>query len=723
MPRSIVPILVLLAAASVCCAGELRFPFQGTDGRSDAIALDDFLIDGRPPATAPQIRKIAPGVAEVAAESSTVGEWSFALADDSGYFGFGERFDRLNHAHTILRNASRDVAGEKGSLTYQPIPFYMSLRGYGFWLDTTSEASFDLNVTDASHILVKFVGNKLRVVLFEGPRFPTILQRFTDLVGHQRLPPYWAFAPWKSRDYHRDTRDVYEDVDRYRQLGLPASILLIDSPWATNYNTYEFNPKQFDDVAKMIAHIHDEGYKLVLWHTPWINRETNRPYEVGFAEKLTPGPAANYGEADRLGYFLHRPDGSTYIGRWWKGIGSLIDFTNPAAKKWWQGQVSKAIAVGADGFKNDDGEGVFVGDVTFAGGQDRRIMRNQYAVEYNQAVAEVLQERKGTDWVMFQRSGTVGSQMLPLFWSGDNDATFSTSNGLPTVITAGLNAGMSGIPLWVSDLGGYNKSVRTPGDDKLFARWTEYSALSPGMEVMSGMNLGPWDYGDEDLRIFRIYSVLYMSLFPYRYAAALESLRTGLPLMRALVLMHQDDREAREAGSEYYFGPDLLVAPVLSAVTQRSLYLPEGSWIDYWTGRMFAGRQTLCVDATLDRIPLFVREGAIVPKIPDDVMTLVPQANFKDARVKGLDYRRVYDLYPGRAAFRLTDFEGRELNYDAAKHSLVIAGAAARLTIRWRFAHPSTVTVNGRKIEKVAAMADGASVEFAHQETTTINWR
>jgi alpha-D-xyloside xylohydrolase len=723
MLRSIATTLVLLAAASFCFAGELRFPFQATDGRADSITLDDFLIDGRPPAAVPQIKQIAPGVFEVAAESSTVGEWSFAVADDSGYFGFGERFDRLNHAHTIVQNASRDVAGEKGALSYQPMPFYMSLRGYGFWLDTTSEASFDLNVTDASHILVKFAGDKLRVVLFEGPRFPTILQRFTDLVGHQQLPPYWAFAPWKARDYHRDMPDVYEDVDRYRQLGLPASILLIDSPWATNYNTYEFNPKQFEDARKMIAHVHDEGFKLVLWHTPWINRETTRPYEVGFAEKLAPGPASNFAEAERLGYFLHRSDGSTYIGRWWKGVGSLIDFTNPAAKNWWQGQVSKAIAMGADGFKNDDAEGAFIGDVTFAGGQDRRIMRNRYAVEYNHAVAEVLQERKGADWVMFQRSGTVGSQMLPLFWSGDNDATFSTSNGLPTVVTAGLNAGISGIPLWVSDLGGYNKSARTPGDSVLFARWTEYSALSPGMEVMSGMNLGPWDYGDEALRIFRIYSVLHMSLFPYRYAAAQESLHTGLPLMRALVLMDQDDQEAREAGSEYYFGPDLLVAPVVSAVTQRSLYLPKGTWIDYWTGRSFAGRQTVCMDAPLDRIPLFVREGAIVPKIPEDVMTLVPQADFKDAAVKTLDDRRVYELYPGRELRSLTDFEARKLNYDPAKRTLVIVGAAARLTFRWRFAHPSTVTVNGRKLDKLTATADGTSVEFAHQGTTTLSWR
>ena len=400
----------------------------------------------------------------------------------------------------------------------------------------------------------------------------------------------------------------------------------------------------------------------------------------------------------------------------------MIDFTNPAAKKWWQGQVGKAIAMGADGFKDDDAEGNFIGDVKFSSGEDQRLLRNRYAVDYNRAVAEALTERKGKDWVLFQRSGTSGSHGLPLFWSGDNDANFSTENGLPTVVTAGLNAGMSGISLWMSDLGGYNKRSRYDGDDVLFARWTQYSALSPGMEVMSQMNLGPWDYGDEALRIFRQYSVLHMSLFPYRYAAAQESARNGLPMMRALVLMHQDDPEAREAETEYYFGPDLLVAPVLSPVTERAVYLPEGNWIDYWSGARLTGRRTLAAAAPLDRIPLYVREGAILPKIPDDVMTLVPQTEYKDQAVKSLDDRRVYEIYPGASLRSITDFEGRTVAPGPQPASLVVTGAAARVTLRWRFNGPAAVSVNDRKLDTVKTADGSLSVEFDHQGTSRLKW-
>jgi alpha-D-xyloside xylohydrolase len=219
----------------------------------------------------------------------------------------------------------------------------------------------------------------------------------------------------------------------------------------------------------------------------------------------------------------------------------------------------------------------------------------------------------------------------------------------------------------------------------------EFAAFSPVMQLHSGVNLGPWDYGPQALDIFRQYSRLHMTLFPYRYAAAQESARTGIPIMRALVLLHQDDRQASQAIDEYYFGPDILVAPLLSPATQRSVYLPAGDWINYWTGERLHGQQAIVVDAPLDRLPLFVRSGVVIPKIPEDVMTLVPGDSSQAPGVQHLDDRRECEIYPGQHS-NVTDFEGRTLVFSAGPNqSVEIQGPAAKVTLMWRFEQPTSV--------------------------------
>jgi alpha-D-xyloside xylohydrolase len=467
-----------------------------------------------------------------------------------------------------VKNISQDNPGPKGSGTYKPIPFFMSTSGYGLWFDTTGDATFDMNASSKEDIVIDGDAAKLRVVLFAGPEFPKILSAFTALAsglgGQARsvLPPYWAFAPWLGRDYHQNEAQVRQDIDKARELSLPASVIVIDSPWATGYNSYVINPKQFSDAPGMTRHLHDEGYKLVLWHTPWINNKSDPPHEEGFAGKIDI-ESSNYAEAASSGYFVKAPDGSPYIGRWWKGEGSLIDFTNQHARLWWQDQLRQAIRSGADGFKDDDGEGSFIpetgaADLTFADGSDPRIMRNRYAVLYNNAVEELIQKDLKGNGVLFIRSVTTGANGLGFLWGGDNEGTFGPENGLPSVVTAAINAGLSGMPLWTSDLGGY-LTADTPD---LFMRWTEFEAFLPTMELNSTSNLLPWDHGDQALAVYRKFSTLHMSLFPYRYAAAQEAAKTGMPIVRGLVLEHQEDPQARTARYEYMFGPDLLVAPI-----------------------------------------------------------------------------------------------------------------------------------------------------------------
>ncbi|HKV70298.1 MAG TPA: TIM-barrel domain-containing protein [Gemmatimonadales bacterium] len=666
--------------------------------RGQHPTFESITRDGAPvPKSALRVRQVGPGITEYSIAASVPAFWEVRFQEHAPVFGFGERYNTLDQTGQVIINRSSDTPGPKGTATYVPIPFFLSLRGYGLWLDTYAEASFDLGKTTPGEFVVRFRDSRLRMLIFEGPGFPKILERFTGVVGRPKLAPYWAFAPWKSRNWHPDMAAVYEDVDRYRQLGIPGDVLVLDSPWATNYNTFIMNRLQFTDPEAMIRHVHDQGFKLCLWLTAFINKETIKAPEPELVGKIPETEASNYEEGRKNGYFLRDSTGGVYLASWWKGKGALIDFTNPAAVTWWQGQVRQAIREGADAFKADGGEGSFIAYP--------ESLRTRYSVLYNQALEHLIQTDLKGDGVLFSRSGSVGSQDLPFIWAGDNQSDFSRDNGLPSVVVAGLNAGLSGVSMWTSDLGGYEKTARTPGDDTLFVRWTEFSAFSPIMEVHSSINLGPWDYGDQALEIFTRYSRLHMSLFPYRYAAAQESHRTGMPIMRALVLEYPGDSIARNATDEYEFGPDLLVAPVVTAGTSRGIHIPAGEWIDYWSGGSIAGPKDTTVDVPLDRIPLFVRAGTILPKIPEDVMTLVP----------GLDDRRIYEIYPGPAR-AIVDFEGRHVA--ASRNTVRITGKAARITIVWRFHAPARASVNG-----VPVAVDSGTVTFAHRNRSVLTWR
>ncbi len=694
------------------------------------LLLHGFSFNGEVvPTSKLHLRQLQPGMVEVTSLAYSVGEWGFSVKDDANFYGMGERFDRLNQARQIVRNVSQDNGGAKGNAAYKPMPFFMSTTGYGMWVDTTAEAEFDFGVSVKGEVGITVPAEKLRVVVFLGPEFPKILEGFTGLTQRAAVPPMWAFGPWMGRDFDLSQAEVEGDVDRARALGLPGDVLLIDSPWATTYNSYLWNPKQFADAAGMAKHAHGAGYKLVLWHTPWINNNSNT-HETGFEGKIA-AHSELYDEAAERGYFVKNTEGKPYVGRWWKGEGSMVDFTNPAAKMWWQEKLRGAIRAGADGFKDDDAEGNFQSagvtpqQVKFADGTDPQLMRGRYAVLYNNAVEEVIQKELKGNGVVFARSVTEGANGLGFLWAGDNESSFSPENGLPTVVTAALNAGMSGMPLWGCDLGGYLKTATTP-DVAVEERWTEFSAFSPMMEVFSQTNAMPWDWdrgkGTAALEVYRRYAVLHMSLFPYRYGAALEAAKTGMPLMRALPLVYQNDAAAREAPDEYLFGPDFLVAPVVDENTRRVVYLPAGSWVDYWTGAVTAGGQTLVVDAGLERIPVWVRAGAVVPKIPEDVMTLVPAAESGNAAVKGMDERRVYELTGAATGeSRMVDFEGRTVVRSGS--TMTITGdKAGRVTVRWRFARVGGVTVNGAAA-KMVTTAEGSSVEFDFAKEAVVRWQ
>ncbi len=686
------------------------------------LLLHGFEFDGNVVDTGKlHLRRLSPTAVEITSLAYSLGEWRFLMRDSASYYGLGEHFDTLNRAHTIVRNASQDNGGPKGSSTYKPMPFFMSTSGYGLWVDTTAEATFDMNVSTLNEIAITVPAEKLRIVLFTGPGFPSILEQFTLLTQRAILPPYWAFAPWMGRSFAGGDAQVRDTVDKARELHLPGSVLLMDEPWETSLNSYKFNPKQFSDAPGDVKHVHDDAYKVVLWHTPWINSASNPPGNPALQDKEQLH-AETYNEAASNHYFVRRPDGAPWVGRWWMGEGSLIDFTNPAAKAWWQDQLRAAIHAGADGFKDDDAEGNFQGDGRFADATPPEVMRNRYAVLYQNAVQEVVEKDLKGNGVIFGRSATQGANGLGFLWGGDNESSFSPENGLPAVVVAGLNAGMSGIPLWTSDVGGYINSPSS-ADPALLSRWTEFAAFTPVMEVFSSTNRLPWEWPAAAFEVYRKYATLQMSLFPYRYAAAQESAKTGMPLMRALALVYQNDPRARLCRDEYLFGPDLLVAPVIDENTRRAVYLPAGQWVDFWTGKQVSGGQTIVVDAPLDLMPLWVRAGAVIPRIPEDVMTLVPESESGNKTVKSLDDRRVYEVFGGGPGTETpaTDFEGRIITR-SGQSLKITGGKPAHILIRLRFAKAKSAAA-GASAVKLQQVGDSSVLEFDYNGDSTVSWQ
>jgi alpha-D-xyloside xylohydrolase len=632
--------------------------------------------------------------------------------DATQYYGTGERFNALNQRGYLLPMTSDDRYGNKGVGSHKPVPFVMSTRGYGIWVDSFAPGEFDLDATARFGTVLRFSTDTLRVVFIGGPRLADILESFTGLTGRSRVPPPWAFGLWKSRDVHPNQDSVMVDTENLRRFGIPASVIVLDSPWETGYNTFEVNPRQFSDPPEMFRRIDQLGFRLCLWLTPFIN-QANITDMTGI-----PTISADFEKATQ--YLVKDRSGAVALMPWWKGTGGLVDFTDPKATRWWQEQLMKTKAYGAHAFKADDGEGNFVPDAVFHDTSRPAIMKNRYSILYNQALQEYVDRELDGDGVLITRSGYTGTQQYPFAWAGDNHADFSFSDGLPSVILAAQNAALSGIALWGSDIAGY---AGTPTKE-LFIRWTQQAVFTPFMQVHMTSNLGPWDFDQETLDIFRKFAVLRTQLFPYLYQAVHEASQTGIPVIRPMVLAFQEDPGASQHVFQYMFGPDLLVAPVYQPGTFRTVYLPRGRWYNFWDGTPHEGPTSVEVNAPLDRLPLFVRAGAIIPMVPADVQTLVLRHERTDSAVSCLDNRRILQVWQGESG-GLTTWDGLTATIRTLQErtEMVLSASPARpVEVRLMFCRPKHLKSSGGKLKYDSGSHNTSGSFNLRSGAVTMSW-
>jgi alpha-glucosidase (family GH31 glycosyl hydrolase) len=501
---------------------------------------------------------------------------------------------------------------------YAPAPWLQSSRGYAVWAHGHGNGMrFELG-DDKTVVSARANAGPLRLTLLTDPSPAARLRRYLHASG---LPPVlaeWGYGFWKSRDVYPHQDDVEDDVHGCQRNAIPLDAVVLDSPWETQYNTWEPNPHQFPDFTGMVRAFRDSGVRTVVWVTPWVNIESADGQMPPDAQSLAlhRAPASNYAAGAAGGHYVRGADGEPYVARWWMGTGSPIDFTSPAAEEWWREQAKSALALGVEGIKADDGEGYyFPDDVRFADGTTGATGAWAHGGRYRASMQRALDEVHPGHGVLFGRSGWSGQQASGMLWGGDQVSDFWS---LRVLVAASLSAAASGFSNWSHDIGGYlgHRLVeRCPAE--LLVRWVQLGCFTPLMQAHARLVQEPWTYDERTLAIYRSYVLLHERLVPYVRAAAATAARCGLPIIRPLHLGDPSDERGWTIADAFGYGPALWVAPVLDeGARSREVALPRGAWIETWSGERVRGGGEVTAPAPRSTIPVWVRAGSIVVTYP-----------------------------------------------------------------------------------------------------------
>jgi alpha-D-xyloside xylohydrolase len=527
---------------------------------------------------------------------------ALALAPDEHIYGLGEKFMPFDRRGQRIESWNFNTWGATNERAYKNIPFFVSSRGYGVFLNTTFKTTWDVGSGATSSISTQIETQDDRFDLFfiHGPRISDILIRYTELTGRPPVPPRWSFGFWQSKCTYSSWDEVWAVARKAREERVPMDVIHLDPPWLRErmYADLVWDETRFPDPAGNLARLREEGIRISLWLQPWIPEDS----EV-FAEGVAHGA------------FATREDGSVYFyaptipGRPPNRCG-IVDFSSQTGREWYIQKILGLIEQGVSAFKTDFGEAI-PEDAVFANGMRGHEMHNQYPLLYNAAFYEAF-ERSGraSDLVCWGRSGWAGIQRYPVSWSGDMLCNFPS---MACTLWSGLSFSLSGVAFWSHDIGGFMGET----NPELFVRWAQWGLLSSHSRAHGTTSREPWSQGEQALTIFREFDELRYQLIPYLYSLAHEAHQTGLPLLRPLVLELQEDPATHTIDSQYLLGPSLLVAPILEeGLMSRQVYLPRGTWYNFWTGTPYEGGRWIHIPTQLDSLPLFVKAGTILPLGP-----------------------------------------------------------------------------------------------------------
>jgi len=551
---------------------------------------------------------------------------AFALEPDEALYGLGEKFGAIDRRGSRYHSYVEDALGVNTELAYKNIPFVWSSRNWGIFFHTPCRVTHGLGDPNWSHRSYAGVVDAphLDVFLLAGDCPQDLIDHYHFLTGKPPQVPRWGLGPWYSKAYYRTFDEAHQAAKRIRDNKLPGDVIVLDGRAWLDTKTrfaFEFDKSRYPKPKEQLAQLKKLGFKVCVWEYPYVS--IHHPLFKELAE---------------LGFLLRKKDTTPLVIDWDVKPGTspfgnvltplpesgVLDFTNPAAYEYWRDAHRKLFALGVDVIKVDFGEQIpFNDDVIGWNGDTGRRLHNVYSLLYNRCIFEATRLHAGNGSparheppMIWGRAGWSGIQRYPMQWGGDPQSDWG---GLEASIRGGLSYGLSGVPYWSTDVGGFYGDQPDP---ELFVRWTAASVFCSHFRFHGIGERGAWDFGDEALNLVRWWLQLRSCLLPYLEFTCRQAAEYGVPVQRAMPLAFPDDRNARSYETQYMFGDSLLVAPIVRAGGNVDVYLPVNSsanseydgWYDYWTGVRLSGGQTLRYrDLPLDRIPVFVRAGTVVP--------------------------------------------------------------------------------------------------------------
>lgn len=642
-------------------------------------------------------------------------------------YGFGEKTGYLDKRGRRMEMWTTD----QGVMThtdplYQSIPFYVALRdgkAHGLFVDCTARSRFDMGSLDPAETCTIEVHSPLYdAYVFAGPDMRAVVSRYTELTGRTPLPPLWSLAYHQCRYSYYPEAKVREIARLFREKEIPCDALWLDIDYMDGYRVFTWDQERFPDPGALNSDLALEGFRVVTIVDPGVKVDPDFPvYQEGVAK----------------GYFCKNPDGTVFVGTVWPGPSAFPDFLQAGARRWWGDWHREAyLDQGIAGIWNDMNEPANLARnedcektlpyQTRQGEDGRQVphkdVHNAYGFRMSQATYEGLQRHRPEHRpFVLTRSGYAGIQRYAAVWTGDN---YSWWEGMADAMPLCLGLSLSGVAFVGGDVGGFGEN---PGGE-LMARWMQLGAFTPFFRTHAAKgsrDQEPWSFGPVVEAICKRYIELRYRLLPYWYSLFAEAARTGLPPMRPLVLEYQEDPETRHVGDQFLVGRDLLVAPVAQpGITRRLVYLPEGTWFDFWTGRHYEGKQHVVSLAPLETLPLFVRAGAVLPMWP--VMDHVGARPVE---------RLTLHLFAGKGEFTLYEDAGDGYGPSAqtviavTPHGARVGAPDGGFTPPWREVElllhgtPSTIQIDGHPVETTPAEGGAVRALVRKPGGFDVQWR